>query len=83
MPSSMCRLRITLTEDQWEDIFNVVASHLRVNEGKYHNLEGLEFRGVCEDVDSGEEARALLAELRGEVETRLPPRYSVIAKVLP
>lgn len=83
MPPGMSRLRITLTDDQWEDIFGLIATHLGSSQDKYPKLNSLELRGVCEGTDSEEESQALLLDMRGEVETRLPPRYSAVTKVLP
>ncbi|EKM53901.1 uncharacterized protein PHACADRAFT_257389 [Phanerochaete carnosa HHB-10118-sp] len=83
MPKGISRLRIILTDDRWEDILGLIATHLRLSQDKYSELNSLELRGVCEEAESEEEVQALLLEMREEVETSLPPRYSAITKVLP
>ena len=82
MPSNLCRLRITLTDEQWDDVFEIVASHLRENVARYPTLESLEFRGICEDVDEQEDIDAILGHARADVKAKLPLRYSAVTKVL-
>ncbi|GJE95340.1 hypothetical protein PsYK624_115240 [Phanerochaete sordida] len=83
MPSGMSRLRVTLTDDQWEDTLDILSAHLADSEESYPNFHGIEFRGIADGFDSNEEAQEVLYMMNSEVQERLSPRFSAITRVLP
>lgn len=83
LPDSVRRVRITLDDDQLEDMLEAIAAQSALwRDESLGKLAALELRGLCFDEPPAVRAVAL-QELYDEVTANLPPRLRKIVSLMP